>query len=305
VFFPDGQAIHYGGITCSDCDISVTVSARSRQRRAGETTWRDLSFQAPGARRSHTLTYSTARARAVLFGGTTSTGTGTSGVRSDTWFLTAPSTWKRLAPASSPPARGNHASVYDRKGGRVLIAGGVNGSTRHRDLWALDDDQDTWTSLGTLLPVGGSVSLAIDPATDDVLVLDSDGALYRLVDDVHPPRRWPAVALDAALDGAAGVPGFLAVATPLSARVVAQQGLGTPAPLWSLDVGADLALTERALDNDGALVLDDAERLLGHILEDPAPRLTFLVRAAAPSQAPVTPSVLRATVHLRYQLAAP
>lgn len=98
-----------------------------------------LPAPGPPPRTDHTLSYDSIRGRTVLFGGSTFDVTD---VFSDTWELTSkPSTvvWSHRVPASSPPARANHATVYD--GARdvtVLFGGTPDYATGFSDTWVFD-----------------------------------------------------------------------------------------------------------------------------------------------------------------------
>jgi hypothetical protein len=87
-------------------------------------------------------TYDAATNQLLLFGGSRLIGTG-GGFYGDTWIWTGRD-WRRLHPASSPPARHNADMIYDAVTQSVVLFGAVHRPRRdcHRELHRarLDDD---------------------------------------------------------------------------------------------------------------------------------------------------------------------
>ncbi|MBL8876933.1 MAG: immunoglobulin domain-containing protein [Phycisphaerae bacterium] len=107
-------------------------------------SWQQVASTGPGARRSPSIAYDSARNRLVLFGGTTATET-----KSDTWEWDG-STWS-LRSTAGPGARNGHALAYDALHGRTLLFGGYNASgVPQADTWSWDGT--TWTRVATTGP---------------------------------------------------------------------------------------------------------------------------------------------------------
>jgi len=90
----------------------------------------------PGARHGHALANGFAAGLGsgiLLFGG------GWVEDLNDTWFWDGAS-WQQLEPSASPPARGNHAMVWDDTRGRIVLFGGrnANGTAYLADTWEFD-----------------------------------------------------------------------------------------------------------------------------------------------------------------------
>jgi len=68
----------------------------------------------------------------VLFGGI-----GSSGPLNDTWVWDG-ADWVQKSPASSPPARADHAMTYDQARGQVVLFGGSGSSSTLNDTWVWD-----------------------------------------------------------------------------------------------------------------------------------------------------------------------
>ena len=87
--------------------------------------WTQLSSQGPSARESGYLSYDSARAKTVLFGGYEPAGSGT--FDSDTWEFDG-TTWTQV-PVSGPPAGALGQMVFDSARGVSVLFGGGNAST--------------------------------------------------------------------------------------------------------------------------------------------------------------------------------
>jgi len=109
------------------------------------TTWtfshgvwtRRRPARSPSPRTGATMVYDAATAQLLLFGGSRRIGT-SGGFYGGTWVWTG-RTWRRLHPATSPPARRDADMIYDAATENVVLFGGYDG----RDLG------DTWTWNGT------------------------------------------------------------------------------------------------------------------------------------------------------------
>ena len=105
-------------------------------------TWTDLdpAGSVPSPRGNHRMVYDSASGRVILFGGYDG-----DAELYDSWaYDSAASTWTDLDPVGPPPAREEHAMVYDPAGGRVIIFGGFDHPADRdlNDTWALGDLED-------------------------------------------------------------------------------------------------------------------------------------------------------------------
>lgn len=108
-------------------------------------TWTQVSSTGPvpPPRHWYGLSWDGLRSRLVLFGGTDDPTTATNfAVLGDTWEHDG-SNWFRMAPASSPSARMQHAMAYDPFTARTILFGGTTGTpastaNHQNDTWAWD-----------------------------------------------------------------------------------------------------------------------------------------------------------------------
>lgn len=122
--------------------------------------------------------------------------------------------WQPARPASTPPWRGRHATVYDALRDRVVLYGGAGRlSTVYRETWAWDGAG--WTQLGTQRVPGGPLDpgMAYDRARDRVVLFGGKDAFGKLSPDTWefdgaewhratppdapPARRYPELAYHA------------------------------------------------------------------------------------------------------------
>jgi hypothetical protein len=54
-------------------------------------------------------------------------------------------TWTKLSPPNSPSARNKSSMVYDKISGKIILFGGLDGSTLLNDTWSFDGT--TWTQF--------------------------------------------------------------------------------------------------------------------------------------------------------------
>jgi len=85
-------------------------------------TWTNLTPAAsPSPRVSHAMAYNVRSDRTILFGGDISVLTG----NNETWsYDLDANVWTEMHPTTSPPARAEHAMVYDTRADRILMFGG-------------------------------------------------------------------------------------------------------------------------------------------------------------------------------------
>jgi cysteine-rich repeat protein len=109
-------------------------------------TWLPYTGARPSARHEAAMIYDSARQRLVLFGGLDPDGA----ALGDTWEFDG-TTWTKMTPAMSPPARWSSGLAYVAgSGAHSVLFGGANGSTGNfGDTWNYDGV--TWSSI-TLTP---------------------------------------------------------------------------------------------------------------------------------------------------------
>lgn len=155
----------------SGADPSTYVAASPDLVPESDGTW--LPIVPPTARNHHSCVFDQAGNRFIIFGGW-------NGVSSqgDVWALSLDaggSKWRALRPTGPlPPARSEHAAAYDPIRNRMLVFGGVSGSGRKNDVWALVlSDPPYWKQM---LPLGVAPSprqgstMIYDPLRDRMLV---------------------------------------------------------------------------------------------------------------------------------------
>jgi hypothetical protein len=121
----------------------------------------------PSPRTGAATVYDGATHQLLLFGGSRLPFSG-GGYLAGTWAWNA-TTWTRLHPATSPPARHNADMIYDSARHEVILFGGYDGSYLS-DTWAWNGT--TWTQLhpATSPPPRDTHSLVYDPATKTTIL---------------------------------------------------------------------------------------------------------------------------------------
>jgi hypothetical protein len=182
----------------------------------GEIGWFQLSpTSSPPPREGPGMAYDEATRTVVLFGG--SSGFGGYDFN-DTWIWDGV-TWTQVFPGTSPPGRHFDAPgmTYDAAAGKVVLFGGVTGSTVLGDTWTWDGETKTWTQhFPSVSPSPRTASMAYDGATGTVILfggLDGTNTFLgdtwvwngrnwhqRLPATSPPPRNLPAMAYDRNLE---------------------------------------------------------------------------------------------------------
>ena len=124
------EAVRFGG------DNGRTVYGGTWIYQNGAWT-RQHPAHSPAARTGAALVYDAATGQLLLFGGSRKIGTA-GGFFGDTWTWNG-TTWHKLHPATSPPARHNADMIYDAASQDVVLFGGYDGHYLG----------DTWTWNGT------------------------------------------------------------------------------------------------------------------------------------------------------------
>lgn len=120
------------------------------------------------------------RDRMILFGGWQ-----LNGETNEVWTLPlSGGTWSHLVPLGTPPTpRQQSTTIYDPVRDRLIVLGGLQGSTFYNDVWALSlSGTPTWSQL---TPVGGAPYVDVgvyDPVNDRIVIvsLDSPAAVWEL-----------------------------------------------------------------------------------------------------------------------------
>lgn len=243
----------------------------------GAPTWAPLAptGSAPAARSGHASIHDPVRDRMIVFGGYNGSTFGD--VRALT--LGENPSWSLLLPSgASPGPRRYHAMVYDPLRDRALVFGGISGSVRRNDVWALSlGVTPAWTAItpaGTPPSARYGASAVFDPVLDRLLVFGgSDASGYRAdvwALSLSGPPTWTLLAPA----GTPPPPRTYAGATfdPATDAMIVFGGLGENAAepgAWSLSLAG--TPTWAAISPPGTappargmmpLVLDEARRRL-------------------------------------------
>ncbi len=211
-------------------------------------TWTNVTrIGAPSARVYASMAYDPAAGGIVLFGGEwwtwdPSGGIFWGGVYADTWVWNGVTTsWTRLQPAQSPPARAVASMAYDSRVDRILLFGGYNGSAYFSDTWSFDFTNDTWVNLtGTPAPAGRlGAGITYDAGADRTILFGGSNASARLGDTWSfdaGSRTW-AHQYPATSPSTGYLSGF--VYDPVVGRDLLVGGAATNAQTWSYQADSD------------------------------------------------------------------
>jgi cysteine-rich repeat protein len=149
-----------------------------------DSGWRDFEpTVAPPARAEHAMAFDSARAKAVLFGGTDANPNAPDGVTwfADTWEWDGTS-WVEQHPLTRPPARRGHAMVYDAARGRTLLFGGNQAGSLLADQWTWDGTRWTDVTPAIAPPRRTDFALAYDQERQRVVLFGGRSDSGRLGD---------------------------------------------------------------------------------------------------------------------------
>jgi hypothetical protein len=139
------------------------------------TTWAQVTPAAlPGARIGHSMVYSSASQRLVLFGGS-----GVLALLSDTWVYNG-TTWTQQTPITVPTARLNQGMIYDTTVGAPVIFGGYNGTIspyNFSDVWEWTGSNWSNITPATSPPGRQGMGIAYDTALTAVVVVGGAGSV--------------------------------------------------------------------------------------------------------------------------------
>jgi len=143
-------------------------------------TWtEEAPARSPAPRTGAAVVYDAATSQLLLFGGSARIGTA-GGFFGDTWLWTGRA-WRKLHPATSPPARHNADMIYDAADQEVVLFGGYDGHYLG-DTWAWNGT--TWTPLSpaTSPSPRDTDSLVYDAATQSAILYGGFNSRGRLSD---------------------------------------------------------------------------------------------------------------------------
>ena len=141
---------------------------------SGNPTWSALApaGNPPSARYEHTAIYDPVRDRMLVFGGFDPS----RGSRNDVWALSLSGSpaWSALATSGRrPAARRGHTAVYDPVHDRMVVFGGSDGYSSHKDAWALSlSGSPAWSELARNSPLAArNAHTAISDTVRDRMVV--------------------------------------------------------------------------------------------------------------------------------------
>jgi hypothetical protein len=147
----------------------------------------------PVARSQSTAIYDSTKRVMTVFGGAGAA----RAVFNDVWTLAnvnGTPTWTQLAPTGTAPnPRSGHTAVFDSANNRMIIHGGVVGSTAvQNDTWILSDANGVgaspaWTQLSPTdpAPYRSSHTAIYDPTANEMVIFGGDSQLPKTFTDDH------------------------------------------------------------------------------------------------------------------------
>jgi MYXO-CTERM domain-containing protein len=188
--------VMFGGIVTDPSYGIITPSQDTWEWNptTGKWTRRTLDGSKPDARSGAAMVYDSARAKLILFGGRAGSGFNLE----DTWeWDPATGVWTDVGATGNPPARSQHAMVFEKSTGKVLMFGGGRSDTVSADgsgvkislgdTWEYDPATKAWSQR--------TVTAAPSLRNDSAMVWDSSRNMAVLFGG-----------LQVDISGAAGVP---------------------------------------------------------------------------------------------------
>jgi hypothetical protein len=146
-----GGAPNYAGIMACDSIRQRVVLLEQGEGRTWETigtAWLRRDVAGPTARSAFSMCFDPTRGRVVLFGGDSTVTNGPDPL-GDTWEWDGQA-WMQIS-TQGPPARLNHAMVFDEARGRALLFGGQGvGGTLLNDTWEWNGS--SWSQVASTGP---------------------------------------------------------------------------------------------------------------------------------------------------------
>ncbi len=186
--------IVFGGTDCSGNFYNDVWILSNADGSVGTPKWTQSkpAGTAPAARSQSTAIYDSTNRVMTIFGGAGVA----KAVFNDAWTLAnvnGTPTWKQLTPTGAAPSpRSGHVAVYDSKSSRMVIQGGVAGSTAvQSDTWILSGANGVgsaaWTQLnpsGTV-PYRASHTAIYDPVSGEMVIFGGTSQLPKTFTDDH------------------------------------------------------------------------------------------------------------------------
>lgn len=190
--------IVFGGMDCSGTYYNDLWILSNADGSTGTPTWAQAHplGTSPGARTQSSAIYDPVHNIMTVFGGV---GTA-NGVLNDVWTLSNANglggtpKWTQLSPSGvTPSPRSGHSAVYDTANHRMVIYGGVSGTTVvQNDAWILTDTNDTganpaWTQLTPTdsAPYRASHTAIYDQASSAMVIFGGDSQIPKTFTDDH------------------------------------------------------------------------------------------------------------------------
>ncbi len=135
--------------------------------------WSEMTPSGPSELTGHTAIHDPVRNRMLVFGGYD----WRTGNRNDTWALSLSGNpaWSVLSPSGTrPTARTGHTAIYDPVRDRMLMFGGLDGTSFRNDVWELSlSGSSTWSELtpsGNPPAARTSHAAIYDPVRDQMVI---------------------------------------------------------------------------------------------------------------------------------------
>jgi hypothetical protein len=174
--------IIFGGSDCGSTYFNDVWRLSNANDSSGTPAWTQIlpSGTPPSAREASAAVYDSATNSMIVFGGEAG-----STVFGDLWVLSnangsgaTPAAWTQItASGTGPAARGGHTAVYDGENSRMIVYGGVSGSTVFNDTWILSNANGvggtpTWTLVNPATPGPPRYyhTAAYDPASNEMII---------------------------------------------------------------------------------------------------------------------------------------
>lgn len=210
----------------------------------------------PLARSGQAAVLDSVRNRIIVYGGLSSS----AALASTAVMDLATHAWQdSVATSAPPPARYDHAAVWNPLAGKMLVFGGTNGTTRFADTWALDPSTMAWaqvTTSGSAPSARSNAAAVVDIAGGRLVVFGGFNGTTAL-NDLYAldltTNQWSA--LTAGGPSPEARQGMLAVYDPVHRALVLFGGAGATTPflndVWSLDL-ATLTWSQIVTPESGA-----------------------------------------------------
>ncbi len=166
-----GQVVLFGGALENNSNTPTLLG--DTWAWDGSTWTQEFPKNSPPARYQHAMAYDSVHGQVVLFGGLN--GDLLNDALADTWLWDG-TNWTEASPATSPPARSNHAMAYDSNHSEVVLFGGETNSGSSTDTWLWDGTNWTDAPPQAGPPARIGQTMAYDSAHDQVVMFGGIGS---------------------------------------------------------------------------------------------------------------------------------